>query len=245
MAVKLEVCVDNPQSLLHAIKGGVDRIELCGPLNVGGTTPSMGFIRWACENTTVPLRIMIRNRGGDFYYDEDDMQTMVADVEVLPEHPMIEGIVFGALTKDNKIDADAMQRIRDCAKNLAFTCHRAFDVAPDYEYSFDVLNAVGVDTVLTSGQVDDATQATTTLCKMGMVNKNVQIMTCAGFKPTVDDTQFLLDECPAPWFHMAAAEPYMWGKTGVPMGDGDTGDMILLTKEHLVRRVVDVLKTQR
>lgn len=246
MSIPLEICVDNPQSLLNSIAGGADRIELCGPLNVGGTTPSMGFIEWACEHTTIPMRIMIRNRGGDFYYDAHDMATMVADVTSLPNHPMIEGIVFGALNKDNTLNQSAFATIKDATQkvgNLAFTCHRAFDIAPDYNHSFGVLNDIGVDTVLTSGLKDEAIKATHTLRAMTDCCGNTAVMTCGGFKPTADDTHKLMTECPAPWFHMAAAEPYTYDDTGVPMGDGDESDMILLTHEHLVKRVKDVLVT--
>lgn len=242
----LEVCVDNPKSYGTAVRAGADRIEICGPLNVGGTTPSMGFLQWACDVSPIPMRVMIRNRGGDFYYDGDDVATMIADIATLPDHPMIQGIVFGALTPDNTLDYDTMMRIKDALntknESLKFTCHRAFDVAPDYEKSFQILNAVGVDTVLSSGQNDLAVNAIATLASMATVAGNVDIMTCGGFKPTEQDVHALQTGAPAPWFHVAGAELYNGNQTDIFMGDGDDSDSILITKDHLVSRVKQSLQ---
>lgn len=52
----LEVCADSVESVLAAEKGGADRIELCGNVVIGGTTPSESL--FARSAGTVILRSM-------------------------------------------------------------------------------------------------------------------------------------------------------------------------------------------
>ena len=58
MAGILEVCADSMESALVAERGGADRIELCGNLVIGGTTPSQRYFR--CPNK-VPVSPCLRN----------------------------------------------------------------------------------------------------------------------------------------------------------------------------------------
>lgn len=67
-----EACIENLNYLKENLELGVDRIELCDNLFVGGTTPSYGIIRMAREmisNYHRELAVIIRARGGDFIYN--------------------------------------------------------------------------------------------------------------------------------------------------------------------------------
>ena len=57
----LEVCVADPQSLVEAIAGGADRIELCSALELGGLTPLPGLIAQAAE-APIPIYALVRPR---------------------------------------------------------------------------------------------------------------------------------------------------------------------------------------
>ncbi len=239
--VKLEICVDNPVSFINAVAGGADRIELCAALNSGGMTPSMGFIEWALAYTKIPVRVMIRNRGGDFVYDDCDMACMMADVKRLPNHPMLEGIVFGALRMDNTIDTDNVHRILDTT-DVKCTFHRAFDWCIDYRAALSTLSQVAIDTVLTSGQRADAWQALDTLAHMGTVCGDIQIMSCAGFAPTPDKIQQLHRAAPAAWIHMAAATVWRGNVSSVPMGGDEESENMFITQTEMVASVHRVLQ---
>lgn len=240
--VGLEICVDNPVSFINAVQGGADRIELCASLNTGGITPSQGFIEWALQNTPVPLRIMIRNRGGDFVYDNTDMAVMIGDIKNLPYHPLCEGIVFGALKSDNTVDISCVEKI--CAvTDLPCTFHRAFDWCREYKTALQHLATTNVDTVLTSGQKSDAWEALDTLAHMGAISGDMQIMSCAGFAPSPDRIKTLHNTAPAPWIHMAGATVHHGNISHVPMGDDRDSEAVFMTQTHIVQSVKQVIQT--
>ena len=69
---KIEIACFNLESALIAQKAGVDRVELCADISVGGTTPTIEMIQQAHENLTIDLYIMIRPRGGNFVYSDSE-----------------------------------------------------------------------------------------------------------------------------------------------------------------------------
>ena len=77
-----EVCVESFQETIAAVAAGATRIELCEHLAVGGTTPSYGTIKHVMEKFDLPVMVMIRPRGGDFCYTEDEYEIMCSDIEV-------------------------------------------------------------------------------------------------------------------------------------------------------------------
>ncbi len=233
----LEVCIDNPLSLHHAIAGGADRIELCQSLNTGGLTPSLGFIKWALQKTTVPIRVMIRQRGGDFCYTNDDIETMLQDIRALPQHEMLEGIVVGILTQDHQIDCKKMQKIKEACGNLAVTFHRAFDHSQDAYQALKDLQTCGVDTLLTSGQQEQAVDGIDLLADLASHAGVLQIMICGGFAPLPKEVRLLKKHCPTSWFHIAGAKIHNSNETEINMGKDVTSDDLLITDVDVVKAV--------
>jgi copper homeostasis protein len=153
--ILVEACVDSVVSAESAVAGGAERLELCGGLVEGGITPSAGMIAQVWERVDVAIHVLIRPRGGDFLYDEDELRVMLDDIAVAGQSG-VEGVVIGALTADGRIDEQVTRRLMDAARPMAVTFHRAFDLARDPDEALDVLMALGVERVLTSGQAATA-----------------------------------------------------------------------------------------
>lgn len=161
----MEVCVDSVESAVNAEKGGAARVELCSNLVEGGTTPSLGMLRVVKRGVGIPVFVMLRPRGGDFLYSDSEFQVMVEDLKVLKENGA-NGIVFGILTVDGRIDTGRSRDIVTLARPLPVTFHRAFDMVQDAEQSLEVLVEMGVERVLTSGHDSSALEGLPMLEKL-------------------------------------------------------------------------------
>lgn len=152
---EIEVCANSVQSAINAEKGGADRIELCDNLYEGGTTPSAGTIIQTKESVTIDVFPIIRPRGGDFLYSEEEIQIMLKDIEWARKLE-VDGFVIGCLTQDAKVDYEHTSRLIEAAKGLPITFHRAFDMTKDAFEALDTIKKLGIQRVLTSGQQNKA-----------------------------------------------------------------------------------------
>ena len=148
-----ELCLENFTKIPQALQAGVERIELCDNLAVGGTTPSYGVIEEAAKYVTeskTTLAVMIRPRGGNFVYNSHELKIIETDTHKAVEAGA-QNIVFGALTPGNEIDTDALETVSIAAQGLPITFHMAFDEVTDQEKAIDQLVEFGVDKILTHG----------------------------------------------------------------------------------------------
>ncbi len=149
--VRIEACVDTIESAHAAVQGGADRIELCADLADGGTTPSHGAITVVTEQLEIPVVVLIRPRGGGFVYSADDCAAMRRDVQ----HARAlgaRGVAVGALTAKGEIDTFTLETLREAARDMEVTFHRAFDACRDPGAALQLLMRYGVTRLLTSGQ---------------------------------------------------------------------------------------------
>ena len=163
--VLVEACVDSVESALAAAAGGAGRIELCAGLVEGGTTPSAGTIGVVRQRVELPLFVLVRPRGGDFIYGEDELATMLRDIAVARSLGA-DGIVAGAMTADGKVDVPTMRRLLDAARPLPVTFHRAIDLARDPMESLETLLVLGIRRVLTAGGAATAREGAGTIARM-------------------------------------------------------------------------------
>ena len=163
--MKLEIIGFNIESCIAAQNAGADRIELCDGPGEGGTTPSYGFIKTARKVLDIDLYVMIRPRGGDFLYSDEEFEIMKTDVAVCKEIGC-DGIVFGILTTEGKVDKKRCKEIIELAYPLEATFHRAFDrVADPFEALEDVIE-LGFERILTSGLKPKAEEGRQTIFEL-------------------------------------------------------------------------------
>src|SRR5678815_2158040 len=147
----LEIATSDFETTKSAVKGGADRIELCANLNEGGTTPCYGTIYQCRERFDVLLYPIIRPRGGDFLYSDDEYEIMLHDVKLCKQSGC-DGIVIGLLNDDGKIDIKRTAAVIDIAYPMGVTFHRAFDRCRDAFEALEQLIQIGCERILTSGQ---------------------------------------------------------------------------------------------
>ena len=147
---KFEICANSVASCKAAQEGGADRVELCTGIPEGGTTPSYGMIATARKNITIGLNVIIRPRGGDFLYSEDEIQEMIEDIR-MAKSLGVDGLVFGCLRPDGSVDMEVMKRLMDAAGDTPVTFHRAFDHCSDPYQALEDIISCGCCRILTSG----------------------------------------------------------------------------------------------
>jgi len=153
----LEICCYNLESALIAQKAGAHRIELCTDPADGGTTPAFGLIKTARKKLQIPLYPIIRARGGDFLFSEDEFEIMQNDV-VLCRQSGCDGVVIGILQTNGKVDKARCRQLVELAYPMSVTFHRAFDwTVNPFEALEDIID-IGCERILSSGQQPDAIQ---------------------------------------------------------------------------------------
>ncbi len=152
---KLEIACFNLESCLAAQHAGADRIELCANYSLGGITPNHHDILKAKELLHIPLHVIIRPRGGDFNYSQSEIELMKKDIEFCKANS-IDGVVFGVLTKDQKINNLINKELVDLAANMSTTFHRAIDECVDIQEAMSNIISLGFTRVLTSGGKSNA-----------------------------------------------------------------------------------------
>ena len=152
-----EFCAENVTLLEKAMEAGARRIELCDNLAVGGTTPSYGVTKAAVElaaNYDTTIMTMIRPRGGDFVYNDLEIAIMLEDIRLTAQAGS-QGVVFGALTADKKLDKPNLEKLIAASKGMEIVFHMAFDELSDEEQleAIDWLSQAGVTRILTRAGV--------------------------------------------------------------------------------------------
>jgi copper homeostasis protein len=180
----IEVCAYSLESCINAQAGGAGRIELCGGLGEGGTTPSAGMLEMVKEYIQIPVYVMIRPRGGDFVYDFFEEEIMRKDIATAKKLGA-DGVVLGILHPDGQVDVERTKALVEFAHPLKVTFHRAFDLTPDPIKALAAVIATGAERILTSGQRASAPEALELLSQLSeKANGAIEIMAGGGVNHT-------------------------------------------------------------
>lgn len=197
----LEIACFNAHSAIIAANSGADRIELCADYAIGGVTPSHDTLRSLRDQTDVSVYVMIRPRGGDFTYSNDDLKQMEKSIEVLK--PLANGFVFGILDDQGQVDQSSNRHLVDLAAPLPCTFHRAFDQILDMSKAvYDIIHC-GFKSILTSGGPADAAAGAKTVGELQKeYGTRITFILGGGIRST--NIQALQHITGVGWYHSAA-----------------------------------------
>ena len=146
-----EACVETCEEAVAAQDRGADRIELCSRLDLDGLTPKRRVIEEILVSLSIPVKVMIRPRGGNFVYSENELVAMEEEIDVCRSIGVQE-VVFGLLTAKGSVDLDSSARLAKRASPMAITFHKAIDATINIMDELQRLHSVPqIFSILTSG----------------------------------------------------------------------------------------------
>lgn len=160
--ITTELCAYSVEACRTAARCGVGRVELCASPWEGGTTPSAATICRARRVAGLALEVMIRPRGGDFCYTDDEAEQMIEEIG-FARTCGVDGVVVGALTPDGTVDTARLRAFVAAADGLEVTFHRAFDMTRDPLEALEAVVACGCRRILTSGGCNKAVEGIATI----------------------------------------------------------------------------------
>ena len=147
-----EACVEGYQEAMLAEKLGADRIELCSHLDKDGLTPERETIIDVLRSISIPIKIMIRPRSGNFVYNKKEIYQMEEEISFCKTNGVKE-VVFGVLDTQNRIDMDLVKRLTNISYPMRVTFHKAIDCSDNIKEAFEqLIKCKAVTSVLTSGK---------------------------------------------------------------------------------------------
>ena len=173
----IECCVESLSEALIAEKRGADQLELCSDLANDGLTPDTALTEKILETISIPLKVMIRHRKGDFFYDKSDISIIKNQINSM-KLIGIKHIVFGSLTHLNRINLEQIKMVSEWAYPMNVTYHKAIDLSENFfEDTELLLQFKNVKSLLTSGQASTAEKGYLTLKRLlADFGKNIKII---------------------------------------------------------------------
>ena len=175
-----EACVDSIGDAINVEKNGADQIELCSRLDLDGLTPSKKLILQTIRRVSIPIKVMIRSRPGNFTYNQNDVNTMLDSIEFCQKNG-VNDIAFGALNRNRKIDEKIIDQIVSKYTGLNITFHKAIDLVDNQINEIQkLLKFNQMKAVLTSGGQKNAVDGQENIKKLSECFKDEIDIIAAG-----------------------------------------------------------------
>jgi len=199
---QLEIACFNYESALIAEESGADRIELCENMQLGGTTPNAVLAVRVREKLSIKMHVIIRPRGGDFVYTDEEFVEMKQDIKHLKKLS-VDGFVFGILNPDGSVNKKQNQELVNLASPLSCTFHRAFDHVNSIEQALEDVIDCGFKTILTSGHATSVEEGIDNLEMIQKLAKDrIEIMPGGGLRSS--NIKLLQEKLEPTFYHSSA-----------------------------------------
>ena len=219
----LEISVETLEAALAAQRGGADRIELCGNLNIGGVTPSIALMRAVRAQLRIPIFGMIRPRGGEFVYSEAEFAEMKSSIGEAKQAGM-DGVVAGILTSEGSVDMERTRELVVMARPLPLTFHRAFDDCGDLRRALEEVIPTGASRILTSGGAQSALEGAAILAGLvAAAGNRITIVPGAGI--SAFNIAMVVNETRAREFHCGLGTVLPYGSRDYERFEAEVGKM--------------------
>lgn len=219
---QLEIACFNLESAIIAQANGVDRVELCANMKEGGTTPDFRITEQARNVLFIVLNVMVRPRGGDFVYTNDEFEQMKEEILAFKKLN-VDGFVFGILDEKSNVNQEQNSELVALASPIPCTFHRAFDVVNNVYESLETVIECGFKTILTSGQEKNVVEGIEVLTELvDKANGRITIMPGGGLRST--NIGLLQEKTKAVFYHSSAI---------VDPGEKVNGDEVKALKRKL------------
>lgn len=146
---RLEWCIDDAiTSLPHFDQ--VDQVEWCSRLDLDGLTPDFTLAQQVITQSPVPVKVMLRNRAGDFVYGEKELDDII-ETGLKFRELGYNRFVFGAI-RHGRLDLEAITKVMYALAPAYICIHKAIDVSTDILADLVLLGEIkGINEILTSG----------------------------------------------------------------------------------------------
>ena len=199
---KLEIPIETLADALAAQEGGADSIEISRDLSLDGLTPDFDLVRRIRDSVKIAVHVMIRPHARDFVYTEREMDGIIGDARTLAQSG-VNGVVFGALTPENRLDLVQVERVAQAAAPIPLTVHRALDFSLEPEPALAGLIGI-VPRVLTSGPASTAWEGRLALANwVSRYGNNLEFVVAGRLK--LEQLAELITLVRAPAYHFGSA----------------------------------------